>query len=197
MSKKTLATLGVAVALGIALLGGGCVPKASNPQKSPNETPSGALVEAPKEWNGKSLSFTGEAIGEAMTRGDYAWIHLNDDAYYLKNVEEGADLGGYNSGMAIWLPSSEAAKISIFGDYKHQGDVVRIQGVFNAACAEHGGDMDIHATTLEMVAEGRHAADPVTVPKLLWAFGLALLAGALYVANGKWEEWASRRRRVR
>lgn len=197
MSKRTLAVFGLVAAIGVALLGGGCVPKASNPQKSPNETPSGALVESPKKWDGKSLAFTGEAIGEAMVRGDHAWIHLNDDAYYLKNVEEGAELGGYNSGMAIWLPATEAAKVGIFGDYKHQGDVVRVDGVFNAACAEHGGDMDIHATSLAMVAEGRHAADPVKPAKLLLAVGLALLAGALFVANRRWDEWAVRGRAVR
>jgi hypothetical protein len=190
MSTRTLAVLGLVAALAVALLGGGCVPKASNPQKSPNETPSGELVEAPKEWDGKTVTFAGEAIGEAMVRDDQAWIHLNDDAYYLKNVEEGAALGGYNSGMAIWLPTGEAEKITSFGDYKHEGDVVSVEGVFNAACGEHGGDMDIHATRLEIVAKGRHAADPVRLPKLMLAVGLIVLAIALFVANRKWDEWA-------
>lgn len=190
MNKRTLTILGLVAAMGVTLLGGGCVAKASNPQKSPNEFPSGTLVESPKKFDGTNVEFTGEAIGESMVRGDYAWIHLNDDAYYLKNVEEGAELGGLNSGMAIWLPAVEAAKISIFGDYKHQGDVVRVDGVFNAACPEHGGDMDIHATRLAMVSQGRHAADPVTPGKLMWAVGLVLLAGALWVADRKWDDWA-------
>ena len=40
-----------------------------------------------------------------MVRGDFAWLHLNDDGYYLKNVEEGAGLSGYNTGMPIYLPT--------------------------------------------------------------------------------------------
>jgi len=165
------------------------MPKAGNPQKSPNEASSGTLVESPKKFDGTSVTFEGEAIGEAMVRGDMAWIHVNDDAYYLRNVEEGAALGGYNSGMAIWLPASEAEKIAHFGAYKYEGDVVRVEGVFNAACAEHGGDMDIHATSLEIVAAGRPAVDPISSVKLAWALGLALLAGGLWVTNRKWDEW--------
>jgi len=189
MNKRTLALIGLVVALTAALLGGGCMPKAGNPQKSPNEASSGALVESPKEFDGTTLTFEGEAIGEAMVRGNNAWIHVNDDAYYLENVEEGAALGGYNSGMAIWLPAEEAAKITLFGDYKHEGDVVKVEGVFNAAGAEHGGDLDIHATSLSVVSEGRSAADPVKLPKVLWAFGLALLAWGLWFTNRRWDDW--------
>lgn len=189
MNKRMLALIGLVVALTAALLGGGCVPQAGNPQKSPNEASSGTLVESPKEFDGTVVTFEGEAIGEAMVRGDNAWIHVNDDAYYLENVEEGAALGGYNSGMAIWLSADEAAKITTFGDYKHEGDVVKVEGEFNAACGEHGGDMDIHATSLGIVAVGRHAADPVKPAKVLWAIGLAFLAWALWFTNRRWDDW--------
>lgn len=171
-----------------ALALGGCR-EADNPQVSPNEPSSGGLVDAPKEWDGKTVSFTGEAIGEAMVRGDKAWIHLNDDAYYLENVEEGAHLGGYNTGMAVWIDASLAKQIQFFGDYKHEGDVAKVSGVFNAACAEHGGDMDIHATSLEILTSGRDAKDPVKTDKVVWAVVLALIAGGLYVLNRSWGEW--------
>ncbi len=178
----------VAVLLLSVLALDGCK-EADNPQVSPNTTSSGGLVDEPKTFDGKEVTFTGEAIGEAMVRGDKAWIHLNDDAYYLKNVEEGAHLGGYNSGMAVWVDASLAREIEYFGDYKHEGDVVEIRGVFNAACGEHGGDTDIHATSLKVVKGGRDAKDPVKPMKLLWAVGLALVAGALYVVNRQWGEW--------
>jgi hypothetical protein len=142
------------------------------------------LVEHPGTYDGKTVTFQGEAIGEAMVRGDYAWIHLNDDAYMLKNVEEGAALGGYNTGMPVWIPADEARSIQVFGDYKHEGEIVRVEGTFNAACAQHGGDMDIHATSIEHVAPGRDAKDPVHPNKALLAVVLTLAAGALWWAEG-------------
>jgi len=150
---------------------------------SPNSPSSTELVEQPKKFNGTEITFEGEAIGEAMARGDDAWIHLNDDAYMYKNVEEGAELGGYNTGMPVWLPTNLAEKIGTFGDYKHEGDIVKVSGVFNAACGQHGGDMDIHATTLVLTVPGRNALDPVKPWKLVLAIGLTLGAAGVWYAD--------------
>ncbi len=176
----------VALALVAALFAlAGCSAQGT-PQPSPNTVPSTELVEQPKQHDGTTVEFTGEAIGESMVRGDYAWLHLNDDAYYLKNVEEGAKLGGYNTGMPVWLPATETRAITYFGDYKHEGDVVAVTGIFNAACPQHGGDMDIHATSLVVVSVGHPAADPVTLGKVAWAVALALVALLLYFAQRRW-----------
>ena len=150
---------------------------------SPNDPSSAELVEHPKDWDGKTIIFRGEAIAERMVRGDYAWIHLNDDGYYLKNVEEGSGLHGYNSGMPVWLPAELTDEIATYGDYKHEGEVVEVRGTFNAACAIHGGDMDIHATELERVIPGRHAIDAVKPWKIAVALLLALLAAVLWWAD--------------
>jgi hypothetical protein len=131
-------------------------------------------------WNGKAVTFHGEAIGEVMVRGDYAWIHLNDDAYMVKNVEEGAKLGGYNSGMAIWIPASLTKVIDTYGDYQHEGSIVEIQGVFNGACKEHGGDTDIHATSLDLLRPGHIVVDPTPPWKALLAVAVAAAAGLLF-----------------
>jgi hypothetical protein len=82
--------------------------------------------------------------------------------------------------MPVWLPAELAEQIGIFGDYKHEGDIVRVDGTFNAACAQHGGDMDIHATTLEMVTPGRDALDPVKPWKVVAALGLTLAAAGMW-----------------
>jgi len=150
---------------------------------SPNDPSSTQLVEQPKKYDGTTITFQGEAIGEAMVRGTDAWIHLNDDAYMYKNVEEGAELGGFNTGMPVWLPATLAEKIGTFGDYKHEGDIVEISGVFNAACAQHGGDMDIHATDLRVTVPGRQAADPVKPWKLLLGLILTGAAAGLWYAD--------------
>jgi hypothetical protein len=95
-------------------------------------------------------------------------------------VEEGAKLGGYNSGMAIWIPASMTKTIDTYGDYQHEGSIVEIQGTFNGACKEHGGDMDIHATSLKLIRPGHVVYDPTPPWKALLAVGLAAAAGLLF-----------------
>lgn len=146
----------------------------------PNDPGSIELVEAWERYDGQSLTFSGEAVGDVMVRGRDAWIHVNDDAYFERNIEEGAPLGGYNTGMAVWLPAAEARKVAVVGGYKAEGDVVTVRGVFNAACAIHGGDMDIHADRLDVAQPGRAVVDRVKPVKLAWTAGLGLLAAALW-----------------
>jgi len=144
------------------------------------EVDSAALVENANQWNGRAITFTGEAIGERMIRGDMAWIHLNDDAYAKKNVEEAGKLEGYNSGHAIWLPADLARQIRLFGDYQHAGDIVKVTGVFYAAAPDHGGDMTIHATSLAIVRPGHPVVHTVNTHRALLAAGLMCLACLLY-----------------
>ncbi|MRS11851.1 MAG: hypothetical protein EG823_02110 [Actinobacteria bacterium] len=178
-------SIAVAALLAVLALGAGCR-AAGTPEPSPNEHSSTELIESPKEFDGSEIAFAGEVIGEAMKRGDMAWLHINDDAYYVKNVEEGAQLGGYNTGMAVWLPADLADRVTYFGDYKHEGDIVEVEGVYNAACGEHGGDTDIHATSLSVVETGHVVVDKTHPAKTAWAIGLALLAVGLCVADRFW-----------
>lgn len=188
MIKRIVAVLLVAVALAAIA----AVPAAAAEAVIPTNDPSSAqLVEKPKTYDGTTVTFAGEAIGEVMVRGDYAWIHLNDDAYMLKNVEEGAKLGGYNSGMAVWTPAGLTKPIDTYGDYKHEGSIVQVIGTFNAACKEHGGDMDIHATRLEVLRPGHDVVDVVR-PWKVW-LALALMA----LAFGLWRLERATRNQVR
>lgn len=47
-------------------------------RETPNgtEVNSASVVENANAWNGRIITFTGEAIGDAMARGKMAWIHL-------------------------------------------------------------------------------------------------------------------------
>ncbi|MBK5211515.1 MAG: hypothetical protein JJE36_04290 [Coriobacteriia bacterium] len=156
---------------------------------NPNKYSSSALIETPKKFNGKVIEFTGEAVGERMVRNagqgmKGAWIHLNDDAYMTRGVEAGGGFNGYNSGMAIWVePASLTKAIEHYGRYKQNGDIVRITGTFNAACAEHGGDMDIHATKIEIVQSGKTITHKVYAWKLISAIFLVMLALAMLAIN--------------
>lgn len=140
------------------------------------------LVERSGEFDGKTITYSGEVVGERMKRGSYAWIHANDDPYSERSIEAGQPLSGYNSGIAVWLPSDLTDGIRYYGDYTHQGDFVRVTGTFNAACPQHGGDLDIHATSLEVLRPGYLVYDRVQPEKAVVAAALAALAAVSFVA---------------
>lgn len=138
------------------------------------------LIEHPAQWDGRVIVFTGEAVGEEMVRGDEVWLHLNDDAYVDASIAAGAEPQGYNSGMAVVADAEDAAVVTVFGDYRHQGDVVEATGVFNAACPEHGGDMDIHVTGLRIVDRGVPIAHPVDSTRIV-TLGVTLATAMLAI----------------
>ncbi len=123
------------------------------------------LIEHPRQYDGQQITFQGEVIGEALARGDYAWLTINDDTYQHRSAEEGHKLEGYNSGQAVWLPTDQIAGITHYGKYFEAGDIVKVTGVFNRACAVHGGDMDIHADMLQVVARGHDTPHPFQTGK--------------------------------
>jgi len=140
---------------------------------------SAALIENAAAWDGRGISFAGEAVGEALARGDHAWLYVNDDAYQARDLEAGRPRAGFNSGQAIWLPAELARRVRLFGDYRNEGDAVRVSGEFHAACREHGGDMDIHATSLEIIREGHVVTHPLSTRRLGLGLALLALAGTL------------------
>ncbi len=155
-----------------------CVSPASAKTISSSE-----LIEKNRFYDGKTISFQGEVVGDVMVRGENAWIHLNDDRYGSENVEEGSKLEGYNSGHAVWCRASDVESIEYVGDYKNSGDVVEVNGVFNRACAEHGGDMDIHADGVELVRRGHAVSHPFNAQRALIALILGAAGLSLFLAN--------------
>ncbi|PKQ29567.1 MAG: hypothetical protein CVT60_04650 [Actinobacteria bacterium HGW-Actinobacteria-10] len=173
--NRLLVTVAIA-ALAVALVG-------CSANESSSEVPvplSTELVEHPDTNDGDVIDFTGEAIGEVMVRGENAWLHLNDDAYRITDSEENSGLKGYNSGMPVFLNAKLAGKVEVYGDHAHQGDVVTVRGTFNATCVEHGGDTDIHATSIERVTPGRRVAETPASWKITLAAGLSALVLALW-----------------
>lgn len=198
---KKILMLGLSLLFAVQIIGAQVPAQSGAEQKKPPVEPSvpliptdvnsSTLIEEAKKWNGRQVIFTGEAVGEGMVRGQKCWIHLNDDAYMWKNIEEGAKLGGYNTGHAIWVDARLAKKITFYGNYLYEGDIVKVTGTFNSVCRDHGGDMDIHADTLEIVRIG-HPVKHIVNFKRAW-LGLVLLglAGVLF-----WVRSIARRHRV-
>lgn len=96
------------------------------------------LVEKGKELNGKTITIKAEAIGEPLARGKFTWVNVNDGT----NV------------IGIWMDSNEAKKIYKYGNYKSKGDVIEVRGTFSRDCKEHGGDVDIHADSFQILEKG-------------------------------------------
>lgn len=119
-----------------------------------------ALIEQAGQLDGQKVSVQGEAIGESMNRGDYTWININD---------------GTNA-IGIWMKTADASKISHFGDYKTKGDIIKVQGVFRRACAEHGGEADIHSITVAVSEKGYSTPAQVPYSKIIAAILLGIAA---------------------
>lgn len=122
------------------------------------------LIEDSKTYDGRVILYEGEAIGDVMERGDFGWVNLHD---------------GHNA-IGVWAPVADLEKIEIVGDYKHIGDRVLVEGVFNLACEEHQGEFDIHAESFTIVKSGRRVEHRVDARKIIAAAILVPVALALY-----------------
>lgn len=96
------------------------------------------LIKDSHAYDQKPIVIEAEVILEVLERDDYAWINVND---------------GTNA-IGVYLPIEMTKDLDVFGDYNHIGDKVLIEGVFTRNCDEHGGEIDIHATSLTIVEEG-------------------------------------------
>ena len=118
------------------------------------------LIEKAKELDGREVTVQGEVIGERMDRGDYSWVNIND---------------GTNA-IGIWLNKSKAVNILHYGSYKYKGDTVKITGIFNRACKEHGGEADLHSNSIEIAEEGHLVREQISSTKIITAVILISLA---------------------
>jgi hypothetical protein len=118
------------------------------------------LINSAKLYDGKTIVYTGEIIGDIMARGDYAWVNVND---------------GKNA-IGVWINKNLIKDIHYMGSYKFKGDVVEVSGIFHRACLQHGGDLDLHAQSLTK----RIAGGPIQeIPNFKERSIVILLLGAL------------------
>lgn len=113
-----------------------------------NEVSSNDLIDQAKDYDGKEIVYTGEIIGDIMDRGEYTWINVSDG----------------NNAIGIWVKSEGLVDIDKVGRYNSKGDTVKIVGTFYRACPEHGGDLDIHASKIEVIKKGNdilHKVEPL------------------------------------
>lgn len=96
------------------------------------------LIDRAKDYDGQTVVYEGEVVGDILYRGDYAWLAVSD---------------GSNT-ISCFVTKAQAEQISVVGGYGKRGDSVRVTGVFHRACAEHGGDLDLHAASVTVITAG-------------------------------------------
>lgn len=123
------------------------------------------LINNAKEYDGKSVVYVGEAVGDVMVRGDFAWVNIND---------------GENA-IGVWLKKGLAKEIQFTGSYHAKGDRLEITGVFQRNCIQHGGDMDIHAQSIRKISLGRLVDRELDTSKRNFVFILLVVLCLVFV----------------
>ncbi len=97
------------------------------------------LLSSAKKMHGRAVVIQGEVIGDIMRRsGNWAWINVGD---------EGGVIG-------VLAPQEMVQRISSLGDYRHEGDVVSVVGVFYRKDPLSNGDLFIRAQCIEILKLG-------------------------------------------
>ncbi len=117
------------------------------------------LINNAKEYDGKGVVYVGEAVGDVMMRGDFAWVNIND---------------GENA-IGVWLNKELAGEIKFTGSYRSKGDRLEITGVFQRNCTQHGGDTDIHAQGIRKISSGRVVSEKLDTSKRNFVFILLVV----------------------
>ena len=108
------------------------------------------LLNNAKQYDGKTVNYKGEVIGDVMVRGDHTWLHVNDGSIAI----------------GIWAPKTMIQDIGYIGDYHKKGDTVEVSGTFHRTCSVHGGDLDIHASEIKKITSGSPAIQPISRKKV-------------------------------
>jgi hypothetical protein len=126
---------------------------------------SSELINNARHYDGKTVVFAGEVIGDIMVRGDFAWMNVYD---------------GQNA-IGIWINRVMVKDILFTGSYKAKGDWVEVTGIFNRACPLHGGDLDIHALTIRQVRQGKVVREKLNIRKRNQAIVLLGILGLVWI----------------
>ncbi len=124
-----------------------------------------SLLGASYRLDGKTVRFSGVATGAPLAAdGDgHVWVCVKS---------AGRAIG-------VWMDAEQAAQVAHFAGYTGEGDDIVVEGVFNRVCAAHAGELEVHAESVSVEAQGGSLAHPLSAPRLVCA---ALLAAAALVA---------------
>lgn len=113
---------------------------------------SSTLIDKSDLFDGRTVTYRGEVIGDVMVRSDGVWLNINDDSYSRQG--ERFHLAGYNRGQSVLAPKTAAKTVKYAGNYVQRGDIVEVTGIFHKAASKHGGEMMIEAKSVTLVKRG-------------------------------------------
>ena len=119
-------------------------------------------------YDNKQIIYVGEVVG-IMKRGNFAWVNVHDGSYAI----------------GVWTPVDYIKDIKMTGDYDHKGDIIEVTGTFHRADTEHGGDLDIHASSIKIIEKGYEVKHYISVAKIIFAVLLGLLVILLVWINSR------------
>ena len=132
------------------------------------ETRISVLAGANQALDGAEVRFQGEAVGEAVRAGEgLQWVSVN--------VPSG-------QALSVLLTDEQAAEIAVFGDYRHTGSTLQVTGIYHVACDEHQGELDVHASQVDIIEEGQAEEHVVSAKRLDLAIALVTAGTVLVVA---------------
>lgn len=139
----------------------------------------GVLTSANRALNNSDVSFSGEVVGDIMNAGEgYKWLNLR---------------GSSNAVLSVYATDDQVSLIQYMGDYHDTGTTLRIAGTYHIACPEHEGELDVHATSAEVVDSGGPVTRMVSPAKFGLATGLCALA-VMVLAAFLWARWYREKR---
>jgi hypothetical protein len=152
-------TVGLIVCIAVLLLS-----TASFAAAAPLAVDTTRLSQGEAALDGATVRFSGEAIGEALKAGgDYRWVNV---------LADGVAIG-------VFTPQELVGDIDGYGDWDRTGSIVEVTGVYNVACEQHGGDLDVHATDVRVTRRSIARTHPVRPYKAIVAFLAAAVGIAL------------------
>ena len=132
------------------------------------DTRIGVLVAANQALDGAEVRFEGEAIGEEVAAsGGRVWVALSATS---------------GQSISVLMDADDAEVIDAYGDYDTTGATVRVRGTYHVACDDHAGELDVHASEVELVTASSESAHDVSARRLETALALAAAGVVLVVA---------------
>ncbi len=131
---------------------------------APVPTDTTALSAADGALDGQTVRFTGEAIGDVLNAGsDHRWVNV---------LADGVAIG-------VLVPVEQVEVIDGLGEWSRTGTILEVVGVYNVADAEHGGDLDVHATSIRALRKSVPREHPIQPVQGIVAVVVLALSGVL------------------
>lgn len=124
------------------------------------------MVSAAAGLNGRYVSFAGEAVGGVIAAdGSNVWVNI----------------GGRDSLIGVYMTKEQASQIEYQGAYNVKGSEMEIKGTLNTSCAEHDGELDVHAAEVSVVSPGGEVEKALSTKKFALAAALLVAGACLYL----------------